>query len=314
MDLSYSSISTFKNCRRKFKFSQLDLLKPKKEDSSTSVGSIIHKAFEKYFLGGSIQDCSAFICKTFDDLIASAQNPWESEDLLVDKYIALGMWNFYPFQRSQFKKVIPEQKFRVRIPGFKSVYLVGFLDGLVQEDRPMIREVKTTGLSMQQMKDRASTAAQGDSYVWAITRLLHEKIHGVWYDVIRKPLCKKNKSEDAQGFAERNYKVYEEARTPQDMDKLYATFPVWKTEYRLLQFEEDLVKDVREIMRAIKKDYLQRNTDACQMYNRECPYKKICFFEGEPDQDMIDSFYTKRGVHEEKPDTLVKGCKNPLAS
>jgi len=177
----------------------------------------------------------------------------------------------------------------------------------------MIREVKTTGLSMQQMKDRASTAAQGDSYVWAVSKILNEKIHGVWYDVIRKPLLRKNKTENAQGFAERNYKAYEEAKG-EEADKLYATFPVWKTDTRLKQFEEDLVKDVREIVRAIKKGYLQRNTDACQMYNRECPYKKICFCEGEPDPDMVESFYTKREVKEERPDTLVKGCKNPLAS
>jgi hypothetical protein len=194
------------------------------------------------------------------------------------------------------------------------VYLVGYLDGLVSEDnKTMVREVKTTGLSMQQMKDRSNTASQATCYVWAVQKLLNERVHGVWYDVIRKPLLRKNKSETAQGFAERNYNVYRDAKAPEDVDKLYATFPAWRTELQIEQFEEDLKKDVREIMRAVKKGYLQRNTDSCYLFNRDCPFLKICFCEGEPDQDMVDSFYKKRERREvNEADTLVKGCKNPL--
>lgn len=298
MDLSYSAIATFKACRRKYKFSNVDRIIPKKESTKTSVGSIIHQAFEEYFNGKTKQQALQFIIDKFNERLSDPQlDPWEHEDLLVNKYIAMGMWEYYPFTTSAtFERVLPEQYFRVPIPGFKSVYLVGFLDGLVKDDgKPMVREVKTTGDQIDKIKLRADISMQGSGYVWAAQKALGQKVHGIYYDIIRKPLLRKGKNEDAQGFAERNYQYYQD---PANHPKLYGTHCSWRVQTQLDQFESDLIQDVKDILRIKRMKYpYQRNTDCCYMYNRECPYKKICFQES-VDKDFLDAFYMERKPRE----------------
>jgi hypothetical protein len=302
LTVSYSAFSTFKACKKKHYFRKELGLEPKHDAPEVSVGKIIHDGFEKLFLGTSHQDCSKFIGEQFDKALAENLNPYDHEDLTVNKYIALGMWMHYPQDQIKFDRVYPEQRFKIPVPGFPNVYYVGYLDGLVfDKGHWWVREVKTTGLGIREMKSRADMSYQSTSYIWAMQQILRSPVKGVIYDIIRKPLLRKNQKEDAIGFGERCFDYY---REPKNSQKLYATHYSWRSKDVLRAFQDDLVADTEDMLSARQKGYWSRNPDACFMYGRECPYKRICFLES-PDQDMLDAYYRKRKGRTEAGNTLT---------
>src|SRR3990167_250609 len=301
--ISYSSLATFKSCKKKYFFkNQLGLVPKRSEGASVSVGKSIHGAFESYFRGIDIKSCHAQIIKDFDKAIGESQSMNEEEDQTVGKYIALGMWENYPFTSVIFNKIYPEQKFKVPVKD-TGIDMVGVLDGLIfDQGKYWIREVKTTGMNLNELKRRADVSYQATGYIWAMQQILKQRVHGVFYDMIRKPLLRKGQYETATTFGERNYDYYKD---PANQSKLYDRHYSYRSELQLNLFEQDLLADITDMNNALDTNSFQRSTDACFMYGRECPYKSICFQEV-LDPIIVDGLFDKR---QKSPDdnTLTLG-------
>ena len=52
LQVSYSQVSCFKDCRKKYKFRYIEGLVPKKTKGFLTIGKAVHKAIEAYY-GGS---------------------------------------------------------------------------------------------------------------------------------------------------------------------------------------------------------------------------------------------------------------------
>ena len=54
IQVSYSQVSCFKDCRKKYKFRYIEGLVPKKTKGFLTIGKAVHKAIEAYYGGDNV--------------------------------------------------------------------------------------------------------------------------------------------------------------------------------------------------------------------------------------------------------------------
>lgn len=288
LEISCNSMSIARSCWMKYKWRYVDRLTPIKKSTALSLGTVVHQAFDMYYNGFTNNEVTQFIINTMDEQIAKA-SPTEAEDLVVAKYTAMGMWMNYPTKDlTCFEEIKPELEFRIKIaPG---VVFVGRVDGLVtHKGNRWVRELKTTGLPFSQFERRARTSPQATGYVYAAKKL-GEDVQGIIYDYIKKPLLRKNQSEDMHAFGTRIMKDYRERP-----GLYFRRHYVYRNPVELAMFEQGMLDQVKEIKRRWKSQEWYRNQDQCWNFNAECPYMKICFSE-RPDPLTINLYYNKKDM------------------
>lgn len=293
LELSNNSASIARSCWMKFKFNYVDSLRPIKKDRALTLGEVVHSSFDQFYLGTSHNDILQRINDSYDIQIKMC-SPEEKEDLTIDKWTALGMFEFYPVNLSVFQSITTEVEFKV--PLCRGVKLVGRVDGdVLQSNNNWVRELKTTSTPLKQFKARSDVSYQVSGYKYALEYLTGKKYQGVMFDVIRKPRLYKRQDDTADTFGKRIYQDY--AATKLDSVKrlsYYDRHYSYRNEYQMECFKSDMIKIAKEIRARKKKNDWMRNPDACFLYNRLCEYAPICW-KKDVQQDVIDSLYTVKG-------------------
>jgi RNase H-fold protein (predicted Holliday junction resolvase) len=225
----------------------------------------------------------------------------DQEDLLIDKYICLGMWMFYPYKKYLFEKMTAEQRFKIRFENLHSVVFTGRVDAVVlDKGKYWIREIKTSGLSPRQFEGRMNASSQVTAYVYAM-RKQNIPVQGVIFDVLRKPYIRKRVSETADSFAERNFDCYtQDAKLPERERKLYSRHYIYRSDKELEQFVEDMKMHIKQIRWHWNNNCWDRNQDQCWNFNTLCPYHRICFM------DPIDKFTLQFYYKQKGGDQIVR--------
>jgi len=294
LKISHNSASTYRGCPKKYYWSYIQGLKPKKKAISLTVGGIVHEGFDKFYHGTSDNDVLLHIQKRFDDDIAKATVD-EQEDLRVGKYIAEGMWMYYPWKNvKEWDQHFPEKEFDIPFPGLRGVRLVGRVDGLVKKNGNWwVREFKTTGLTPRQFEGRCKTSAQVTGYVYAM-RELGYAVQGVLFDAIKKPLLRKRKTDTVDDYGKRIIEDYKaDASLPEKDRKCYSRPTSYRKDSDLRLFHDDMAEMVRDIRRRRRSNVWWRNQDYCWSFNSECPYEKICFMDS-PDPLTMQVYFDKK--------------------
>lgn len=293
LELSNNSASIARSCWMKFKFNYIDSLRPLKKDRALTLGEVVHSAFDQFYSGSNHNDILQRICDSYDTSIRMCSQE-EKEDLVTDKYTALGMFEFYPIDLNSFQKIETEVEFKVPL-GY-GVKLVGRVDGdVLQGNNNWVRELKTTATPLKQFKARADVSYQVSGYKFALEYLKKKKYQGVMFDVIRKPRLYKRQDDTAESFGKRIYNDY--AATKLDQVKrlsYYDRHYSYRNDYQMECFESDMLKIAKEIRRRKRKQDWVRNPDACYLYNRLCEYAPICW-KKDVQQEVIDSLYSVKG-------------------
>lgn len=290
MDLSYNNGSTFRGCQKKFYWRYVEHLEPITKLPSLTLGSVIHEGFDLFYKGGSDQEVYDYILDKFNSEI-SKQEVSDQEDLLIAKYIAMGMWLYYPYKKREFTKISSEEDFR--IPLMDGVDFIGKVDGrILKDDRWWVRELKTTGLDQRKFEGRCQTSAQGTGYVYAMTRLGYD-VKGIMYDYIMKPRLRKGVNETADDFGRRIVQDYR-VRTKLYFNRYYS----YRTPVDLAHFEEDSKLLAQDILDKFANGKFYRNMDQCWNFGSECPYHKICMSET-PDKLTLELYFKKKEVKED---------------
>ena len=246
-----------------------------------------------YYNGFSEFEVTQYITKTADEEIAKAP-PEMSEDLLVMKYTALGMWMNYPKNLSFFSEIQPELEIKIKLKGMRGVVILLKVDGIVKVDGKMwIRELKTTGLAFSQFEKRCETSPQCTLYTFAV-RQHGIPVEGVIYDFVKKPLLRMGVKETKEQFGRRIYLSYKERP-----DSYYKRHFSYRSQEKLDLFEDDLRNVVKEIRTRCRKQDWYRNPDACWNFNSPCPYMSICF-QKNPDPLTLKVFFKQEPINLEK--------------
>ena len=291
LELSYSSVSTYQTCPRKFFHRYISGLEPVTKATALIIGTITHEARDLHFRGASQANVTEHISNRYNEEILKVEVA-DQEELVLARYSTLGMWLNYPYKDlKEFEEVHTEEEFKVPLSNSTNVVVTGRIDGRVKKaGKWWIHELKTTNLSQQQFESRASTSAQVTGYVYGLKKKGCDVV-GIIYDCIRKPLLRKGQYEDMHVFGRRIMKDYK------DRPKFYySQYSTYRSTQDLDIYETDMLAVAEDILEKIYSGKgFYRNQEACWNYNSECPYKKICFNE-QPDPLTVQLYFVTGGV------------------
>jgi hypothetical protein len=289
MDVSNSSLTTYQTCQKKWQWSYVEKLKPRKKSGALTLGTIIHKAFDMYYKPTSTKDIVSYIDSAYKEELSKVGIE-DQEDIYLDSKTALGMFLNFPFDQMKFDEIQSEEEFRVEIaPG---IFYIGKVDGKVKRTgKWWIREIKTTSEPKNIFEKRAACSSQGTGYIFGIRQQDGVDIQGVIYDYMRKPKLYKRKDECMEEFGQRIYMDYCDAKKKKSY---FDRYPTYRSPFNIKEWLEDAIRTTHQIEQSIQKSDFPRNTNSCYSYNTECPFFKVCFAE-QIDPLIVDLFYIRGG-------------------
>lgn len=294
LEISHNATSIARGCWKKYYWTYDQGLVPRKKSTALTLGSIIHKAFELFYTGTFDSDVLQFILAEYKEELSKV-DPFDREDLEISKYVAMGMWNYYPHKNlKEFDENIAEKEFNIPFGKLRNIRFKGRMDGLIKlNGKWWVRETKTSGLTPRQFAGRMGTSSQATGYVYAAKRLGYD-VQGVMYDVIKKPLIRKGVFDTVDTYGHRIMDDYMKDGALNHNDrKFYSRHFIYRSPLELEQYIQDTEALIRDIRRHKRKGEWYRNMDQCWNFNTLCPFSKICFAD-KPDQLTLELYYEKK--------------------
>jgi len=314
--LTYSELSTFRNCRRHHYWRYERAIAPMCDTApSLRFGDNFHKLLERWH-GGDAASCQDYIETVGPDLISDECG---AEQVNTEKARLAAMLQayatFYPRESEDFEVLALEREFRIEIrnPGTgacsRSFILGGKIDGLLRRsDGLWLLEHKTASESSLNRAyiDRLQLDFQIQIYTMALSRLLKEPVQGVIYNVICKPALrpyqvsqKRKVAETYIEYVQRCREWFDEYRNSSDesMQTRLLRVPLFVDHDRQRLLQEELWELTQQLLFARKRSFWYQNTSNCFAYNRPCPYMPICVSKDNP--LLIENQYVARERHTE---------------
>lgn len=264
---SYSKISTYKLCPKKYEYSYLKNLRPLIDDNKNLfLGGLLHKGIE-------LKDTNLLL----NYIDNEAPTPTEESETLIS--LGLAMVEGYFNRFGYYEKVINEIHFE--IPLADGSYYHGYIDGLIEEDNGYwLLEIKTASIIDKTYIDKLAFNEQIDNYFYAIKNGYLENIKldkpllGIKYRILKKPLIRQKQKESIMEFRKR---LVEKMADPE--------YIIEKILYRTEEQTEQVINYINQDISNIKNTKIFTKTlTACSTFGR-CPYMELCA--GEPDADHL---------------------------
>lgn len=264
LTLTHSEIQCFKNCRRKHWWRYQRLYTPKKAADYFTFGTAVHKSLAAFY-----------------------NHCYEKVDDGTANTLCNGYRDRYYKDHKQWKIVAIEHVYAHKIN--KDLSFSGRIDLIVRDKkkRIWIVEHKTSGHLDNDYIARLPMDSQIHSYIYLAEKCLKIPIHGVVYNVIRKPSIKQKQDETEPQYYAR---LKEDIESRPDFYFYRQEILPNKQAYSL--FEKRLHTIADEIGRcdSINKAYL--NEAQCTMFGR-CEFFDICLHG--PKKEILFA-YDKRNV------------------
>ena len=312
MIITYSSMSKFNSCPRKYQFRYIKGLVPVDTDPALWFGSAIHDSLELLYKG-----CEDLIFPALESRYSNrAESPEENRDYLyatamMQAYIAKYQEEpFHPVNPSDaFGEPFIEHKFmRELIPG---VVLSGKIDGLVEVTEEWtdnagnavypgyyLLEHKTSSNPDDFYWSSRWTDLQCALYIDSMQKLYGIQLSGCIYNVLAKPKLKQAIGETEEEYQARCAELIAKSKTgkttakqkiPESDEDFIARLTEWfnqpdRLQRRVLTFDRELIDDAsasvenhaEELLKAMDKDRFCRRSSGCIEYGKPCEYMPIC--------------------------------------
>ena len=291
-EFTSSSLQRFLDCRKKYYFSYVELLAPKRKAWALLDGEAYHLAMEIFNqeTGRKVLSKPAMVKvilnsvkEIYDNVDTAGLSEDEVQEIDFHKAMMLGMIMGYIVSVEPDNVIKPEFEFKW---GYEGITLRGKTDGVVEKNgKNWLKEYKTTGTTdIEGYKLKLDMDFQVDFYLSIVSKVLGIKLEGVLYEIVRKSLLKIKKNEDVEDYYKRIKEDY--LKRP---EFYYFKHYVYRSEKVLQDFEENdlkpLIRDVRGC--EITNSYY-KNKHQCNTYTG-CAFKKLCLF---PDIDMQEVMKT----------------------
>jgi hypothetical protein len=270
----------------KFKLHYLDGLVRDKDTDALRMGGIWHKAREVLNTGGSLDEAIDVINNAY-----SVTPEWIDSDAWQVEACKLRCGIAVVSELMPERKVIASEQMQQDIIG--GVDFKGIIDCIVEMDGKLyIEEYKTTSSDVSpgsEYWDILTIDTQCVGYV-ALLKAMGYDIHGIIYDVWRKPALRLKKNETIDEYNNRIYNTMLE-----ENEKYYARKPITILRSDEERFVNTLGK-IDSLRREMELHNLwYHNEMACKTFGR-CEYLAICSncLEGKAArQEQIDGFVYK---------------------
>lgn len=312
---TYSAISTFLNCRRKYWYRYIRCLEQKDRPVWFATGTAIHMALEHWYNGMSVDEVQRIIADYFTDTHpetddAERQKEWQEQYELAAKMFANYVQQ-YP--QEQFKVLATEVEFDLKVG---KVLLSGKIDALIEYNGKLwLMEHKTARYINYDYRKKLSMDLQNTLYTWAMSKWQGQPIAGVLYNVLAKDFPKKPevlksgklstaKSQSTtpelyraaikeNGLREDDYLEYLNWLEGNQKDYFYREWlPIGKDE------QANVLSEIKKVIRdaRAKSACYYRNTAQCHSFG-QCGYWDACV---SPDPEgVLEVGYVTTAAHPE---------------
>lgn len=302
-EVTTSMLRCFKECRRRYKYEYIDLLKPVDRPKALEIGTLYHKMLEQHVTEGNI------------DIQLSAHEEVDEFNFAIAQAMATAYIEWIKDQGLEFIEV--ELPFIVSVGYGKR--LKGKIDAVVERDGEFfLVEHKTTSQYNEEYLQSLMLDEQPANYLFAFNKLIDhaelagmdKKAVGMFYLIVEKPTIKPFK---ATPLEQRKYKkdgsLYANQREfDESLDDFKSRLAKWYEEeerihrhfiYRkpneLSERIEDLQLQIKDLIRAEADGTYYRNPASCKVFG--CPYRALCI--AEDPKKFIDLYTTKTKRNEE---------------
>lgn len=225
--VSYSLLSSFRNCRKHCKFRYLDGLKPQETSKALRYGSLMHTCLEKFHLTRSEEEVNNYLKEYYElnnkpktedftykkkaDTSGSldSMSLWDVDEYIVSKNMMKAYMERY--KEEDFKVIWIEKDFTGPIidmttydpiPG---VCMVGKIDGLIErKDGYWLLENKTAAKVDGSYIEKLWSDFQIIAYCYYVKKCFNIDCKGVLYNVLLKCPLKRDKEETEEEFQVRH--------------------------------------------------------------------------------------------------------------
>lgn len=302
IEVTTSMLRCFKECRRRYKYEYIDLLKPAVKPTALEIGTLYHKMLESYITDGTTE-------------INLKEEEVDEVNLAIAQAMATAYVKWSQEQDLEFVEV--ELPFIVSVGHGKR--LKGKIDAVVERNEEyFLVEHKTTSQYNEEYLQSLMLEEQPTNYLYAFNKMvdhaelggINKKAVGMFYLIVEKPTIKPYKAtpieqrkykkdgslyanqrefdETLEEFKERLAKWYEED------ERIHRHF-IYRKANELKEHIEDLQLQIKDLIRAEADGTYYRNPASCKIFG--CPYRALCI--AEDPKNFIDLYANKTKRNEE---------------
>ena len=322
--VTYTQLSTFRNCRRACQWRYVRELAPLGKTPALQLGSLAHRALQQWHQTGDLASVLRLLdnaCPTrgCDD---GQRQGWHLVRAMMRGYAAR-------YAEESFRVIALEAPFTmpVRNPATgrrsRRFHLAGKVDGLVEEHgQYFLLEHKTTSHLDGDYLERLWMDMQICLYSRVLSIIHGIPLAGVIYNIIGKAQLKQGKGETEEEFLLRKAELLaknksgktsatrkepesdaafqERLRAKYDDPAMFHREVILFTPDQYAELDAELWELTRQYQDALKRDAFYRNTAQCFSYGRPCVYYPLCRAGGA--EHVIATLYERRPPHEELQD------------
>jgi hypothetical protein len=299
--LTNSARSTFLNCRKKYQYSYVYGLAPRKPSIPFLVGGLFHEELDIAYTEGEFdEDAARLRIRKACDKASRGEGltPEDSEKIYMQQAIAMGavkgyMEKYLVDDLKNWEVVEAEGSFKIAMPGGWTYH--GKTDLVVKDKKTKkikLIEHKTAGKLDAAYVAKLPLDNQIIGYAWAKGKE-GVKLDGVVYNVTKKPAIRQRQNESINEF----YKRVEAEYTARPEEYFYRESLVFSSA-SIANFEVELKKFTGEIDRCHDEEFFYQNTSQCTAMG-VCPFMKLCTDGVTPENLML--YRVKGRPHEEIP-------------
>lgn len=296
LNQSYSSISKFLDCKKKYWWTYVRGLEPKVRSLAFITGELIHSGVGRIYAKNSnfIEDTIVDLNKIRIDFRNNLQfAPAEEQKFIELEYVIRGMLEAYAITYSDLIKTFHpiQNEYKIQYKLHNGITLVCILDNIMTNDTDLyIHELKSTKTLNDNYVKNIQNNLQISIYFHTFNcvsamlehkgypQLTGKKIAGIVFDVIQKPGIKRKKLESYDDFLVRLIKYYTEGNDYENFYMEFIKYPL-KTERRIM---DGLLKITDDILACTKDEDFYCNDTACfttdeySYYGYRCSFYEIC--------------------------------------
>jgi len=318
--LTYTSLKTFRNCRRMHDLRFNRCLAPLEEDENKWLGSVFHECMRQWYGRDADIPVEKTIESILDYIDGCYPDRFHDDRQCKNRHLARAMFLAYAarYPSEDFEVVAVEKEFCEPIVNpetscsSRTFMMAGKVDAVIRKDgRYFILEHKTASNITGDYIERLPMDFQVTLYSDYIERSMNIKIAGILYNVIAKAQIKQGKGETEEEFQARRAALIAKSKTGKSSAKRKMPEPDADFQERLAEKYCDESMFHRELLYISRDQYdmlnsevweltqqllLARrtgrwymNTDYCFHYNRPCAYFPICRSNENP--NVIENLY-----------------------
>lgn len=300
-ELSYSRISTWKRCFKRYYYKYIHGLKPKERPSAPRMGNMGHKGLQAKYAGNNWKEVVENYWKKEMNYMPEQfiDEEVKEEKELVIKVLERYFNHHDYFRHPDEKNIIkPETRFSVKIPN-TNYHLIGYMDKVIDVPNEGIWLIdhKFTTQGLNRKLENLELLEQIDYYTWALTQMFPNKVimgtiwNGIRLDLPSVPQPIKSGKRLSKAKIRTDYQTYYDAIIdngfdPDDYTKMLTKLknqdnPFFRTEWcdrdkiELKNIEKELIQTANEIDRDFP-DIRNRAMDRCSW---DCEFEDLCLIE-----------------------------------